>query len=136
MTPRGFNPLRWNCQERGCFNIKKRPKIELFADCFPGAIGMGDVDGIVELNSHFLLLEWKEALPVRAGQRIMYQNMTRDRNFHVFVVIGNPESMQVSQYAIFNRGKMSPFVASDLEALKARVRDWVKFAQAQRMRAA
>ena len=32
----GYNPLRWDCERQGCFNLKRRPKIEVFADCFPG----------------------------------------------------------------------------------------------------
>lgn len=31
----GYNELRYNCETQGCFNIKKRPKIEIFAECFP-----------------------------------------------------------------------------------------------------
>jgi len=51
--------MRWDCEKQGCFNLKKRPKIELFADCFPGAISFGDVDGRVEYKGRFLELEWK-----------------------------------------------------------------------------
>ena len=47
MTPaNGFNPLRWDCATRGCFNQKCRPKIELFAGCFPDRMSFGDVDAM------------------------------------------------------------------------------------------
>ena len=52
----GFNPLRWNCEERGCFNLQKRPKIEVFSACFRGKISFGDVDGIVEISGNFPIL--------------------------------------------------------------------------------
>ena len=55
----GYNPLRWDCLRRGCFNLKRRPKIEVFADCFPGRINFGDVDGIVEISGNALLLDGK-----------------------------------------------------------------------------
>jgi len=56
ISANGYNPLRWDCQKRGCFNLKRRPKIEIFAECFPGRINFGDVDGIVEINGNALLL--------------------------------------------------------------------------------
>jgi metallo-beta-lactamase family protein len=56
----GFNPMRWDCAEQGCFNHKKRPKIELFADCLPGRIAFSDIDAIAEINGNLLLLEWKD----------------------------------------------------------------------------
>ena len=46
MAENGYNPLRWDCQKQGCFNKKKRPKIEEFAECLPGKISFGDIDGI------------------------------------------------------------------------------------------
>lgn len=45
----GTNPLRWDCVSRGCFNRLCRPKIELFAACFPGRIAMSDIDATVEV---------------------------------------------------------------------------------------
>jgi hypothetical protein len=52
----GYNPMRWNCEKDGCFNVKCRPKIEQFADCFPGRIAVSDIDGIVEINGRLGLL--------------------------------------------------------------------------------
>ena len=40
MEANGYNPLRWDCERQGCFNLKRRPKIEVFADCFPGRISL------------------------------------------------------------------------------------------------
>ena len=33
----GYNPLRWDCEKSGCFNIKCRPKLEQFAGVFEEA---------------------------------------------------------------------------------------------------
>ena len=49
----GYNPMRWDCEKSGCFNVKCRPKIEVFAECFPGRINFGDMDGRVELGGYF-----------------------------------------------------------------------------------
>ena len=55
----GFNPMRWDCDRWGCFNRVCRPKIEKFADCFPGRINFGDLVAIVEVSGNTLVLEWK-----------------------------------------------------------------------------
>lgn len=60
MSDNGYNPMQWNCERQGCFNVKKRPKIEMFADCLPRKISFSDIDGIVEINGNLLLLEWKD----------------------------------------------------------------------------
>jgi hypothetical protein len=122
------NPLRWDCSSRGCFNVKKRPKIEVFAECFPRNIQMGDVDGIVEISGHVLILEWKEYEPISTGQKIMYQRITQSSQCHVIVVIGNPETMHVEKYACFHNGKMAAWVFGTLDDLKNRIRRWAQFA--------
>ncbi|MEO5350994.1 MAG: hypothetical protein H7836_15325 [Magnetococcus sp. YQC-3] len=123
------NPLRWDCSVKGCFNLKKRPKIEVFAECFPGNIQMGDVDGIVEINGQVLLLEWKEFEPISNGQQIMYRHMTESSPCHVIVVVGNPETMQVEKYTYFQGGEMAEWFPGDLVALKELIRSWALFAK-------
>ncbi|MBF0400704.1 MAG: hypothetical protein HQL90_08040 [Magnetococcales bacterium] len=122
------NPLRWDCATRGCFNIRKRPKIEVFAECFPGNIQMGDVDGIVEINGQVLMLEWKEFEPISTGQRIMYRRMTESPHCHVIVVVGDPETMVVEKYTYFQGGSMAEWLPGNLDDLKEFIRSWVRFA--------
>jgi hypothetical protein len=38
-----------------------RRRTERFDDCFPRNISLGDIDSYVEINNHFLFLEWKVA---------------------------------------------------------------------------
>ena len=126
-APDGFNPLRWDCEKSGCFNKKRRPKIEVFADCFPGRINFGDVDGLVEINGFFALLEWKgEGGNIHTGQRISFERHTKREGNAVFVVSGNAETMEVKQFCIFYRGKQGPWRGADLEKLKASLRKWVE----------
>jgi len=128
----GHNPLKWDCEKQGCFNKLKRPKIEVFCDCFPGRISFGDVDGIVEINGQGLLLEWKEKCGgLSLGQRIMYEKLTRTGILTVFVIVGNPETMDVEKYCIYFRGKrINPlWIAANLDHVKARIRSWAKIAK-------
>lgn len=121
----GYNPMRWSCRRDGCFNEKRRPKIEVFAECFPRRINFGDVDGLVELNGAFCLLEWKgEGGMVRPGQRMSYTQFTRIHRNIVFVVEGDPATMEVKRYSIFWGGRQHPWIAASLDDVRDRIRKW------------
>lgn len=124
------NPLRWDCDSKGCFNLKKRPKIELFAECLPGNMAFGDIDGIAELNGNFLLLEWKQSISgdIGRGQAIMYERMASNPAWHVFVIVGDPETMKIERYAVFHSGKMSRWKPANIDDVKERIRGWVRWA--------
>jgi hypothetical protein len=124
----GYNPLRWDCEKQGCFNKKKRPKIEVFAECLPGKIAFSDVDAIVEVNSNFLLQEWKEYPDIPTGQKIMYERLTAGGKFAVFLVHGSAETMEIHSMGVFWNGNFKGWKASSLSKLKARVRDWAQWA--------
>ena len=125
----GHNPMRWNCSDRGCFNVKRRPKIEVFHDCFPRRISFGDVDGIVEINGKALLLEWKsEPKPLPTGQRIMYERITKTGDLSVIIGCGDAETMETLQMQTVFMGKFSEVKQAALEDLKAAMRRWVSYA--------
>jgi hypothetical protein len=133
MTPAsGYNPLRWDCEKRGCFNLKRRPKIELFADCFPGRINFGDVDGIVEIGGNALLLEWKsEPRELPRGQRILHERLTRNSPCSVLIIIGDAETMTVEAARIIHDGIRYPaqgFEPTDLESIKRDLIEWSAWA--------
>jgi hypothetical protein len=128
--PLGYNPLRWDCEKQGCFNRLKRPKIEAFAECFPGRINFGDVDGVVEINGHFLYLEWKaEEVPLKTGQRILIERRTLDGLSTYLIVAGDAESMKVERYAVAWNGKIGAWEDATLDDVKARIKSWVRMAQ-------
>jgi hypothetical protein len=130
--------MRWKCAERGCYR-KLMPRLGMFDDCFPGRIGMSDVDGIVEIAGRFLLLEWKaEGGRLTTGQRIMFERLTAGNSdpmkFTVIVVSGNPESMDVESLQVFSRGAAGPVEACTMDELKARVGLWSERAQQAKIR--
>jgi hypothetical protein len=128
----GYNPMRWDCEKRGCFNLKRRPKIEVFSDCFPGAISFGDVDGIVEINGRGLMLEWKtDTNKPTTGQRIMYERLTKTALLSVLFVVGDAETMVITHMGKFTKGKQSELRAANLEDVKASIKRWVTWAQKQ-----
>jgi hypothetical protein len=123
----GFNPLRWDCAKSGCFNKKKRPKIEVFSCCFPGNINFGDVDGIVEINGKILMLEWKSKISdLPTGQKIMYERITNNPSYTVLIVFGDPESMNVLGYRTVKNKNLSPIKYAGLEELKGDIKKWAE----------
>lgn len=136
-NPAGYNPMRWNCKEKGkCYNLTLRPRIEEFAGCFPGRIAMSDVDGIVEIGGCFLLLEWKAAGGVvTGGQRIMFEQLTAlSRKITVVVVSGEPRAPTVESIQIFRNGVGSLPEACNLAQLQERIRQWSERAAQRRVR--
>lgn len=131
MSECGHNPMRWNCATRGCFNVKRRPKIEVFSDLFPGRINFGDVDGIVEINGRGLMLEWKsdrDDLP--KGQQIMYERLTRHGVLTVIFVTGDAETMHVQSVGAYFMGKLHSPCPGDLEMVREWIKQWLIFVKA------
>ena len=132
----GFNPLRWNCEERGCFNKKQRPKIELFADALPGKCAFGDVDAITELKGRALSLEWKsDPMPIGMGQRIMWSNLSRGSMLTTLCVAGNAETMEVTHKGLFYNGHWHGWEKADFDAVHEQIKNWGTWALANPMRA-
>ena len=126
----GFNPLRHNCETQGCFNKNRRPKIEVFAGCFPGAIAMADIDGFVEIRGRFLYLEWKSpGAPLHTAQRISYTSLSRTTNSIVILCWGNAESMDIGKMAVFVDGVRHDFSSPSLESAKLCMQAWATAAK-------
>lgn len=128
-----FNPMRWDCKVKGCFNVKQRPKIELFHDCFPGKISFGDIDAIVEINGKALMLEWKSVPMVLAGgQRIMHERLTAGGMISVLCVAGDAEHMTVTHKGVFYKGRWTGWNECSFEELRVSIKKWVEWAKTPR----
>lgn len=127
MLFQGFNPLRWDCSKRGCFNTLKRPKIEFLAEALPRRMAFSDVDAITEYRGHILMIEWKSFVgPIPTGQNIMFMRITAPgRMTRVVVVVGNAETMEVTNCLVYADGRASPWEECTLDGLKDRIREWV-----------
>jgi hypothetical protein len=132
MNANGCNPLRWDCSKRGCYSEQNRPKIEIFADCFPGRINFGDVDaGIVEINSRALYLEWKgSAVDIPKGQDIMFRNLSKTGLLTIVTVAGNAQSMDISAVGWYISGEFSGWQEAGVDRVKRLFSAWAKRALA------
>ena len=95
--------MRWDCSpdKDGCYRRLGQPDLTVLDECFPGRIAMTDVDGLVEINGRFLFIEWKRRGDVPAGQRIMFERLTRHPEFTILVILGDPRTMAVERYDVF-----------------------------------
>jgi hypothetical protein len=124
----GCNPMRWNCATSGCFNLKKRPKIERFADCLPGRIAFSDVDAIAEIHGNLLFLEWKDHPYINTGQRILFERLTQLCPATVLIVEGDAEHMTVDTIRTAWRGQIAPPEVDNIDGPRARIQQWSRWA--------
>lgn len=130
------NRLHWNCFSQGCFNHKKRPKIEMLARCLPGRLQFSDIDAEAEVNWNWLRLEWKSCggTALVGGQDINYKRLTgfSPRNV-VLVVWGDAETMEVYQVGLYEGGRCETdfAVVRSLDKLRLIISDWATWAKAQ-----
>lgn len=128
MKKRKFN---WDCEKQGCFNTKKRADLTVFDDCFEGNMGMGDVDGLIEICHRYLMFEFKAyGVPTPVGQDIMFKRLAIDKNFTVVVVeyTGDICEMNVVTSQTYWNGKKHPKRETDLNELKEQAAEWARWA--------
>ena len=123
----GYNPLRWDCNDKnkGCFNVKQRPKLEIFAKDLPRRIAFTDVDQTVEINSRFLFLEWKSHRSIPRGQELYAKRITALSDKITFIFVrGDAETMEVSETMTAFQGEFGEWEACDIDRLHWRIRRW------------
>ena len=89
-----------------------------------------NVDGILERNGQFLILEWKRpGEKVSNGQKIMLQALAAKPSFMVVIIYGNTDNGTVidSYWTLTPDGK--PYKAGNgLESFKQFYRQWYELA--------
>lgn len=120
----GYNPLRWKCQSQGCFNVKRRPKIEKFAAALPGKNAFTDVDAIVEIGGKALMLEWKSGrAEIPLGQSIMYRRLTKG-DIDVLCIAGDAETMEITHHCWVREGQQEEWTPSSFDTVFQLIKEW------------
>lgn len=131
--PDGFEPFHWDCKKNGCWSEHKRLKFEVFYGLFPRGISLTDIDGAVEVDGNFLLMEWKRGTIDKdrdKGQWLFFRNFTLVAPLCVFVVDGDAKDMTVRSVQRVFRGVYTGPDPSDLNRLRERVKAWADWATA------
>lgn len=133
MKALGFNPINWNCIVSGCFNYHKHYDIEHFAQCFPRKIGFTDLDAFVELNGHFLILEFKEnGADLTGGQRIAFERLTAASDKITIVVARcDYKSSEIFSYKKIFGGQSTGWHKSDYDKFVGHISAWADRVQQQ-----
>ncbi len=130
-APDGFNPIVWDCLKTGCFNYHRHFDIEHFAQCFPRKIGFTDLDAFVELNGHFLIVEFKaKNADLTVGQRIAFERLTAvSANISIVVVRCDYRSSEVFGFKRIFAGKSHDWRECDYDQLIGLVSAWAERVQ-------
>jgi hypothetical protein len=126
------NEMRWDCKRQECFNVKKRPKLEVFSDCFDGKISMGDLDGIVEIAGNFLCVDFKASISRIGeydGQVRMLKRMSTIPGWSVAFIECDAETMVCSAIRWVVDGEMQGTEAIDTDGVKALFASWCEYAK-------
>lgn len=134
MTDNGYNPIRWNCEQQGCFNTYARPKVEQFAHLFGGRCSMGDIDYEIERNGYYLRMEWKKyPTHIPAGQAIVFDDLVRvpRRKFTVLCLAGDACTMEVTHGMRWRADTMPLWYPRDRAWRDEFFRRWERWAMKQ-----
>lgn len=118
--------MRWDCRDKGCYLNKSMWDWAIFDGCFGDTrVKPTDVDGLVERNGHFLLIETKgdSVGGLNRGQHITYKQAANLGRVTVLVLYGhrnNPTRMTV----IAPGGDVTVYKDCTLEDVRAFVRRW------------
>ena len=68
--------MRWNCNDgTNCYH-QWRSDPSMLDGCFAGRSSLGDIDGCLELNRHFLYVDFKhDGVSLNEGQRRLQRNL-------------------------------------------------------------
>lgn len=96
MTGYMSSAFRYSCERYGCY-CRQLPSWDDLIPCFPRKIRPTDIDGMVEINDHFLFLEEKKAGvgPDNGQRRALKALATRPRVTTVFFRPGHHSELEV-----------------------------------------
>lgn len=97
--------------------------------CFTGKMRPTDIDGLIERNGKFLLLEAKSpGVAIGYGQQRTYDALLRN-NFTIIIIWGKPQQPERIRVSTMHNGKVVTHErAADADVLRDVVKRWFLFA--------
>lgn len=124
------------------FLISKRPQVyDWLKGVFPRGILPTDIDGEVELNGHFLRLEFKEESALRngfiaKGQTMALRRLVDTKHFTVFIIGTSNQGEPTCMQAYMPNGEIRELEDVDKAELQERCKKWSAWAERQKKEAA
>ena len=122
--------MRWNCPTDGCYLDRAVVKFDVFSNLFPRGINFTDIDGFVEYEFRFCLMEWKDprVKDLQTGQELAFRRFANNGNV-VFVVFGCVDTMTVERVWIYYNGNLHIKDSITLDELIAQISRWKHHAE-------
>lgn len=99
----------------------------LFGDCFRGSCNFTDIDASIEMNNHWLDIEWKgPGAELPTGQRLSIERRAKHGRTTTFVIWGPPDIPLMMQIC-YEGGEWGPVDNADMFHVKRRIADWVSW---------
>jgi hypothetical protein len=128
MTGYRSHYFRWNCRNKGCY-YEQLPDWDDLIECFPRKIRPTDIDGMVEINGHFLFLEEKgPGCTPDDGQRIALRRLSQYPD--VTTVLFRPSIRQPGdlECLVYGQGEPRGFQPRSRDSFKNWLRGWAAHA--------
>jgi hypothetical protein len=101
---------------------------EFLNDYLPRGIRVMDIDGMLEINKHFLFLEGKQmGAPVPKGQNMALSRLAKQPRTTVVILEGHPPMDITKWYVIHNNAQKS--YTGNTELFIEFIRRWVDYAE-------
>lgn len=123
MTGYRSEHFRHKCDVRGCYIEQLPDWTDLIAECFPRRIRPTDIDGMVEINGHFLFLEEKGCgVGPDNGQRIALRRLSQRNG--ITVALFRPAPIGGLEVLVFGQGEPQGWQHRTRDQFKDWLRDW------------
>lgn len=130
MTGYRHTSFRHQCAKNGCY-IETLPWWDELCECFPRRILPTDVDGMVEIDGHFLFMEEKRCgVGPDEGQRIALKRLSRMPA--TTVLLFRPGTDSHYEMLVFRKGSGSGWQKVSKIDLHEWVRFWVSEAESKK----
>jgi hypothetical protein len=98
---------------------------EFLNPAFPGKIQPMDVDGIVEMDGNFLILEGKSPYAgMSTGQEIALEAMSKNEDMEVLMIYGDPQTSNIQKVRLW--GHHDKPVSAGKQGARQIAKNWVK----------
>lgn len=123
--------IRHDCTN-GCYVQLHLPDWAFLTPAFPRGIQPTDLDGFVELNGHFLTLEWKgEGAELTDGQRFAFRRRTLNQTDAVLVLYGDSQRTQCTAMRVIVNGFIGQRAPANNQRVFERCARWAAWAQSR-----
>lgn len=114
--------MRWQCNSVGCF-LQRRTDPVILDGCFPAGVTGSDVDVMVELGGHFLVVEFKRpGVSIPIGQLRAFKALVATGRFTVVIVYALEQHVQGWRKVTLEG--LEPLHTGDVDALREHVKRW------------